>query len=179
MLKRSIGRAAAGLVNAGDTIILDSGHTTAYLAHHLRGRHGITVITNSVPVLAELGGEPGITVVATGGTLRPESMALSGPAAEASFRDLRADKVFVTGTGVSLDFGLSNTSIQEAAVKLMMLKAAREAILLADHTKLGVESLVKVVPLQAIHRLVTDGDVSPHVRLALTQRGIDVTIAED
>ena len=179
MLKRNIGRAAAQLVSSGDTIILDAGRTTAYLAQNLRGRRGITVITNSVPVLTELGSEPGISVVASGGTLRPESMALSGPGAEATFRELRADKVFVTGTGVSLEFGLSNTNIQEAAVKLMMLKAAREAILLADHTKLGVESLVKVAPLQAIHRLVTDGGISPQMRLALSQRGIDVTIAEE
>ena len=106
-------------------------------------------------------------------------MALSGPGAEASFRELRADKAFITGTGGSLDFGLSNTNIEEAAVKLMMLTVAREVILLADHTKLGVKSLVKVTPLHSIHRLVTDGGISPHIRLALTQRGIDVTVAED
>jgi DeoR/GlpR family transcriptional regulator of sugar metabolism/ABC-type sugar transport system substrate-binding protein len=179
ILKRNIGRAAARSVNPGDTIILDAGRTTAYLAQNLHGRQNITVITNSVPVLAELGNEPGITVVASGGTLRQESMALSGPGAEATFRELRADKAFITGTGVSLDFGLSNTNIQEAAVKLMMLKSAREVILLADHTKVGVESLVKVAPLQTIHRLVTDAGISPHVRLALTQRGIEVAIAED
>lgn len=179
MLKHSIGRAAAQLVNSGDTIILDSGRTAAYLAQHLRGRQNITVITNSVPVLVELGNEPGITVVATGGTLRRESMALSGPAAEASLYDLRADKAFITGTGVSLEFGLSNTNIQEATVKLMMLKAAREVILLADHTKLGVESLVKVAPLQMIHRLVTDAGISPQMRWAFIERGIEVTTADE
>ena len=179
MLKRNIGRTAAQLVNPGDTIILDSGRTTAYLAQHLRGHQNITVITNSVPVLSELGGEPGITVVATGGTLRRESMALSGPAAEASLYDLRADKAFITGTGVSLDFGLSNTNIQEATVKLMMIKAAREVILLADHTKLGVESLVKVAPLRMIHRLVTDAGISSQLRWAFIERGIEVTTADD
>ncbi len=179
ILKCSIGRAAAQLVKPGDIVILDSGRTTSYLAQHLRGRQNITVITNSIPVLAELGNEPGITVVATGGTVRRESLALSGPAAEASLYELRADKAFVTGTGVSLDFGLSNTNIQEAAVKLMMLKAAREAILLADHTKLGVESLVKVAPLQMIHRLVTDAGISPQLRWAFTERGIEVTTAGD
>lgn len=178
MLKRSIGRAAAELVHSGDTIILDSGRTTAYLAQHLRDRRNITIITNSVPVLAELGNAPGITVVATGGTLRRESMALSGPAAEASLYDLRADKAFITGTGVSLDFGLSNTNIQEAAVKLLMMKAAREVILLADHTKLGVESLVKVAPLHMIHRLVTDAGISPQLRWAFTERGIEVITAD-
>ncbi len=179
VLKRRIGLAAAQLVKPGDTIILDSGRTAAYLAHNLRGRQGITVITNSVPVLTELGSEPGVTLVASGGMLRHESMALSGPGAEATFRELRADRVFITGTGVSLDFGLSTSNIQEAAVKLIMLKAAREVTLLADHTKLGIESLVKVAPLQTIHRLVTDAGVSPHIRLALAQRGIEVTIADD
>ncbi len=179
MLKRSIGCVAAQLVNPGDTIILDSGRTTAYLAQHLRGRQNITVITNSVPVLSELGSEPGIAVVATGGTLRYESMALSGPAAEASLYDLRADKAFITGTGVSLDFGLSNTNIQEATVKLMMIKAAREVILLADHTKLGIESLVKVAPLQMIHRLVTDAGISSQLRWAFIERGIEVTTADE
>jgi DeoR/GlpR family transcriptional regulator of sugar metabolism/ABC-type sugar transport system substrate-binding protein len=179
MLKRSIGCVAAQLVNSGDTIILDSGRTTAYLAQYLHGRQNITVITNSVPVLAELGNEPGITVVATGGTLRRESMALSGPAAEAALYDLRADKAFITGTGVSLEFGLSNTNIQEATVKLMMAKAAREVILLADHTKLGVESLVKVAPLQMIHRLVTDAGISPQLRWAFIERGIEVTTADE
>jgi DeoR/GlpR family transcriptional regulator of sugar metabolism len=179
LLKRRIGRAAAQMVNPGDRIILDSGRTAAYLAHNLRGRLGITAITNSVAVLTELGSEPGITVVASGGSLRHESMALSGPGAEATFRELRADKAFITGTGVSLDFGISTTNIQEAAVKVIMLKAAREVILLADHTKLGVESLVKVAPLQTIHRLVTDNGISPHIRLALAQRGIEVTIADD
>jgi DeoR family fructose operon transcriptional repressor len=61
----------------------------------------------------------------------------------------------------------------------MMIRSAREVILLADHTKLGVESLVKVAPLETIRRLVTDAGISPHDRLALTQRGIEVTIAED
>lgn len=179
MLKRTIGRTAASFVKQGDTIILDAGQTCSYLAQHLHGQQDVTIITNSVPVLAELGDEPGITLVSTGGTLRRSTLALLGPGAEATLSELRADKAFVGGTGLSLSFGLSNTNIGEAAVKLMMLRAAREAILLADHTKIGVESLVKVAPLESIHRLITDPGISPRDRLALTQRGIEVTIAED
>ncbi len=123
-LKRAIGCAAARFVSDGDTIILDAGTTTTYLARSLRGRRGITVITNSLSVLAELADEPEITLVASGGVVRIESRSLTGPGAEATFRDLRADKAFIAGTGLSLDFGLSNTNIAEASVKQAMLRAA-------------------------------------------------------
>lgn len=178
-LKRAIGYAAVRFVSAGDTVILDAGATTTYLARALRGRHGITVITNSLPVLAELEDQSGITLVASGGVVRAESRSLTGPGAEATFRDLRADKAFIAGTGLSLDFGLSNTNIAEASVKQAMLRAAREVALLADHTKIGTESLVRVAPLESLHRLITDAGISPHDRLALTQRGIEVTVAEE
>jgi DeoR/GlpR family transcriptional regulator of sugar metabolism len=68
-------------------------------------------------------------------------------------------------------------SISEAAVKQAMLQASHEAFLLVDHTKIGVESLVKVAPAESIQRLITDPGISPHDRLAFTQRGIEVTIA--
>jgi len=178
-LKRAIARAAARLINTGNTVILDAGITTAYLAQALHGRSGITIITNSISVLSELAGEPGITLVSTGGMVRHESRSLIGAAAETTFKDLRADQAFIACTGLSLKFGLSNTNMQETAVKRAMIAAAREVILLADHTKIGVESLVKVAPVDCLHRLITDSGVSPQHRLALTQQGIEVIIADD
>ena len=95
-----------------------------------------------------------------------QSRALIGPGAEATFRELRADKAFISGTGLSLDFGLSNPSIPEVAVKQAMIRAAQEVIVVADHTKIGVESLVKVAPLESIDTLITDSGIRPHDRLA-------------
>lgn len=178
-LKRIVGCAAARLVSDGDTIILDGGTTTLYMARALRGRRDITVITNSVPVLAELSGESGITLLSTGGAVRTESRVLAGPSAEATFRTLRADKAFIGGAGLSLDFGLSDTSVQEAGVKQVMLSAARETILLADHTKIGAEALVRIAPIESVHRLVTDAGISSYDRTALVRRGIEVIVADE
>ena len=178
-LKQAIGHTAARFVHEGDTIIIDAGVTGSYLARALRGRHGLTVITNSLPVLAELENESGITLMASGGVVRLESRSLTGSEAEATFHKLRADKAFISATGLSVDFGLSNTNMPEATVKQAMIGAAREVILLADNTKIGVESLVKIAPLDHIHRLITDMGISSHDRLTLTQRGIEVSIAED
>ncbi len=178
-MKQAIGQTAARYVHEGDTIILDAGRTTAHLARALRGRQGLTVITNSLSVLNLLRDEPGITLVASGGVLRRETNALVGPGAEATFRELRADRAFISVTGLSFTFGLSNTNIAEATVKQAMLAAAREVILLADYSKIGSESLVKIAPLERIQRLITDGGISAHDRLAFTQRGIEVSLAED
>ncbi len=178
-LKQAIGRAAARFVHEGDTIIIDAGVTTSYLAQALRGRQCLTVITNSLPVLAELENEKGITLVASGGVVRSESRSLTGPEAEATFQKLRADKAFISATGLSVDFGLSNTNIPEATVKQAMIGAAREVILLADYTKIGIESLVKITSIDTVHRLITDMGISSHDRLALTQRGIEVSIADE
>ncbi len=38
---------------------------------------------------------------------------------------------------------------------------------------------MRVAPLESIHRLITDSGISPHDRAALTQRGIEVTVAEE
>jgi DeoR/GlpR family transcriptional regulator of sugar metabolism len=177
-LKRTIGQAAARMVEAGDTVIIDAGITTKYLAQALRGQRDITVITNSLLVLSELGQEPGLSLVSSGGSVRSESLSLIGPAAESTFHNLRVDKTFITGTGISADFGLSNTNNQETGVKQAMVKAGHKVILLADNPKIGLDSLVKIVPLEAIHSLVTDAGISAHDRQTLMQHGLDVVIAD-
>jgi DeoR/GlpR family transcriptional regulator of sugar metabolism len=178
-LKRAIGQVAAGMVNEGDTIILDAGVTAAHMAGALRGTKDIAVITNSIPVLNELNGEEDITLISTGGIFRHKSQSLVGPGAEIIFNELRVDKAFVSAAGVNIDFGLSNTNVAEATVKQAMMQASREVILLADHTKIGNESLVKIAPIESINKVITDIGVSAHDRQALTQRGIDVIVAQD
>ncbi len=53
--KDALGRAAANLVQDGETVVLDSGTTTQYIARHLIGRVNLAVVTNSLAVLEELG----------------------------------------------------------------------------------------------------------------------------
>ena len=111
--------------------------------------------------------------------VRPESRSLTRPGAEATFREVRADKAFIATSGLSFNFGLSNTNIAEATVKQAIIGAAREVSLLADHTKIGVESFIKIAPRESIHKLITDAGISAHDRLDFIQGGIDVIIVEE
>jgi hypothetical protein len=107
------------------------------LAEELAKKEDITVITNSVPVFDSLRNIPGITLISTGGIMRHSSETLVGPTTEAALRELRADKLFLAVTGITLDFGLSHTNVGEVAAKQAMIHAAREVILLADYTVFG------------------------------------------
>jgi DeoR family transcriptional regulator of aga operon len=176
---RSIGAAAARLVNEGDTIILDAGDAVRWLARALRERKGIRVITNSLSVIQELADRPDITLISCGGVLHHEGKSFIGLQAEAAIRALRADRAFIGAAGVSVDFGLSNSNIDEAAVQQAMLKAAREVILLADPSQIGDESLVQIGSLQAVHCLITGPGIAERDRQNLLSRGVQVMVAEE
>ena len=137
----------------------------------------ITVITNSVPVFDILRKNPDITLISTGGLLRQESQTLIGATAEGVLRELRADRLFLAVTGISQDFGLFHTNLAEVTMKQAMIRAAREVILLADHTKFEQESVVQVASIEIVDRLVTDNALPASIRLDLTKRGVEILLA--
>ncbi len=175
--RRSIAAKAAGLVNAGDVVLVDGGPVAGYLAEELKAKKDITIITNSVPVFDVLNRTPGITLISTGGAVRYSSQMLVGPTAEGMLRELRADKLFLMPGGITLDFGLSHQTISEVTMKQAMISSAREVIVLADHTCFGAEAGIQIAPLSVVHRLITDDALPPSQRLELSKAGIQVSLA--
>jgi DeoR/GlpR family transcriptional regulator of sugar metabolism len=88
--KDALGRVAAGLVCEGETVVLDSGTTTRYIARHLATRHNLVVVTASLAVLEELAGSTGIQVRLTGGLYRRTSHDLCGSSVEESLENIYA-----------------------------------------------------------------------------------------
>lgn len=175
---RKIAELAAQQARPGDVIFIDGGPLGIYLAEAVADTDNLTVITHSIPVFDVLRSRPNITLISTGGVWRRSSEALVGPTAEASLREMRADKLFLVVTGITLEFGLSHTTLAEVTMKQAMIRAAREIILLADHTKFGEESVMQVAPAQVVDKLITDDGLAAATRLELTQLGIEVIIAK-
>jgi DeoR/GlpR family transcriptional regulator of sugar metabolism len=175
--RREIARMAAQLVQAEDVIIIDGGPIANYLAEALLEKKSLTIITNAIPVFEILRGNPDNILLLTGGAYRSSSQMLVGPTAEGALRELRADKLFLSVSGISLDFGLSHTNISEVTIKQAMIHSAREVILLADHTFFGQESVIQVAAPSVVHRLITDDALPASVRLELSQLGIQITLA--
>ena len=178
--KREIAQLAVEQVRPGDVLLIDHGQINIYLAKALAitPKENVTIITNSIPIFEILRDTPKITLILTGGLLPHSSNILVGPTVEAALKELRADKLFLAVTGVSLDFGLSHTNLAEVAIKQAMIRAAREVILLADHTKFGQESVVQVAPTHIVNKLITDNALPASIRLELTKLGVEIILAK-
>ena len=74
--------------------------------------------------------------------------------------------------------GVTDFHMDEAALHRQMLKNARQAIVLADSTKIGSRAVVNVCPLEDIDILITDRDAPKQLVKMLEQAGVQVIIAE-
>jgi DeoR family transcriptional regulator, fructose operon transcriptional repressor len=151
--KDHICRIAATLIEDDDVIFLDCGSTVVRLCPLIRQR-SIRVITNSLPVVAELLGSA-VTLNLIGGEVDPVRQAMHGLMASEHIARYRATKAFVGADGLSVS-GLSANSEIEAALTRSLMAHADRTIVLADGSKLGRDSYVQFAPLSAVHTLITD-----------------------
>lgn len=174
--KSRIGAAAAGLIQPNQTVILDSGTTTACIARSLKAgqTRPVTVITSALNIAMELAGIPGILVIMLGGILRPMSHSLVGPQAERNLANLRADQLFLGVDGLEPDTGITTPDILEANLNARMIAVSREVTVVADSTKLGKHSLSVIAGIDAIHRLITDTSASDKAIRTLQAAGVEV-----
>lgn len=179
--KEAIARAAAALVQPGESIILDVGTTTTMLAHALIARDdlsNVTIFTNALNIALDL--EPYVprfTVVVMGGMVRPMGHSLVDPLGEMLVERVNADLLFLACNGVDLDRGVTNSNLAEASTKRRLLHAARRRALVADSAKVGVVALAHICDIEAIDLLVTDPGVNGQVLSALRDRHVEVTLA--
>ena len=154
--KTAIADLAAGFVEEGEAIVVGAGTTTQELARRLARVPGLTVVTNSLLVAQALAHANRVEVVMTGGTLRGSNYALVGSGAEQSLQGLRVSRAFLSGSGLTAERGLSTSNMLSASVDRALVQAAAEVVVLADHTKLGTDTMFQTVPTDVITRLVTD-----------------------
>jgi DeoR/GlpR family transcriptional regulator of sugar metabolism len=176
--KACIGRAAASLVKDGDSIFIGSGSTTAHVARHLVDRRNLTVVTNALTIATELASAEGVTVVITGGMMRPSELSLVGHIAEQSLREVRVDKVILGIRAISLEAGITNDYLPEVMTDRTIIEMAPELIVVADHTKFGKIASAYVAPVECITTLVTNSDTDPETLTRLKHTGIRVIVAE-
>lgn len=175
--KELIASKAAELISDGDTILLDSGTTTQYLARELKRFNRLTVVTNSLMVARELENLTGIETIVSGGSLRQNTLSLVGPVADESFKMMRVDKAFIATNGIDLKEGLTTPNITEASTKRKMIEIAKQVILLTDHTKFGKISFSKFADISDIDTCIVDSDLSDKLVKQYEDKGINIMIA--
>lgn len=176
--KALIARKAAEFVQSGDTLIINAGTTMHELALILRRLPDLQIVTNGLTVAMELGHAPNAQVVMIGGVVDFKKLGTVGPLAEETIANLRVAKAFLGVTGVSLDYGLSMHSPMEAQINALFIQAASEVTVVVDSSKFGAGSLFRVASIDAIDRIITDGNIKPEIRRTLEDRGLEVVVVQ-
>lgn len=165
--KERIGKAASELVSNGETVILDSGSTTTQIGRFLKDRQ-ITVITTGLNIAAELVNSEGIKLLVAGGMVRKATLGLVGPQTDYFFKSIRADKLFMGVEGVDVFGGFTVPDLTNAQTKKNMAASARQIIIVADHSKMGRNTLSNILPLEGAQLLITGKEANPdlieHIR---------------
>jgi len=173
--KSRIGKLTAGLIENGQTVILDGGSTVAAVARELAAK-SLHIVTNSLPIAEGLESLRNIELTLTGGYLDPRLRVMLGPFCEQMLGAIRADAV-IMGIGGITDAGLSNNNTLVVGSEQKMIEVASRVIIVADHTKFGRGGMIPVAPLTAAHIVVSDAELSPEYVAMLREHGIEVLLA--
>jgi DeoR family transcriptional regulator, aga operon transcriptional repressor len=174
--KIAIGKKAASLIQDGDTIIVDSGSTTAEIVKNLGSIKQLNVITNALNIANALIAYPSINVIIPGGYLRQNSMSLVGPLAEKNLRSFYVDKLFLSTDGFDTRQGIFTPNIDEAYLNSIMIEVAKEVILVTDSSKFKRKSLAFICHIDKIKTVVTDSGIPGDDKQRLEEAGVEVLV---
>jgi DeoR/GlpR family transcriptional regulator of sugar metabolism len=173
--KRQIAATAAGLIEDGDTILLDGGSTTYELARALVGRP-LQVVTNSLPVAMLFSGSDTVDLVLVGGYVHSRTAVSLGPYANEMLAELNVRRAVLSVAGINRQ-GCYNSNLLLVETERAMMKSADEVIVVADSTKFGRASLAHLCDLDEVGILVSDQEIDETWRQVVADAGVDLVIA--
>jgi DeoR family deoxyribose operon repressor len=176
--KNMIGIRAASLVQPHETIFLDSGSTTPFIAKHLSADLPITVLCYTFTNALEFYSRKNTNLILLGGFLHRDSNIFHSVENRALVSNTRADRAFISTGGLDSELGLTTYFYYEADIKREMIRSARQIILVTDSTKFGKISITHFAGLDEIDTVITDDGIPEEYRKVLAERGIELVVAD-
>lgn len=173
--KRAIARAAVGLCEDGDSIIINGGTTTFQMVHHL-ARRRMQILTNSFPIAEHLLRNSKNTITVPGGAIYREQNIILSPFDNDVTRNFYARRMFMSARGVSA-LGVMEGDPLLIQAEQKLLNQAEELILLVDSSKFENRSSLILCPLERVHTVITDDGVAARDAKIVEQAGIRLIIA--
>lgn len=176
--KIAIGRRAAEMIEANDSIIIASGTTVQFFACEVHPSGHLTVITSALNVASILSKDRNTEVIQLGGIVRGSSLSAVGCDTERMLENFSGTKLFIGVDGLDVEYGLSTTNLLEANLNRAMIRSAQKTIVLTDSTKFGRRGFSRICDVDEVNQIITDPGIPQHILDELRQRGIDVIIVE-
>lgn len=176
--KRRVASAVAGIVRDGDSLFLDIGSTTAYVAQALRNHRDLFVVTNSVAVAHTLATRNGNRVFLAGGELRSHDAGAFGREALAFVRQFSVQYAVLSAAAIDAETGFMLFDLQEAEFSREIMARATQTVIAADATKFGRRAPIRVASADEIDLLVTDAAPPAEIAESLAAASVRVVVAE-
>jgi len=174
--KNRIGRFCADLVKEGSAVFIDCGSTAKSIAEALVTKKNIVVMTNSLPVMNILANNKNIRLISVPGIYEEQNKGFWGELASEFIRRFKFDIAFIGAYGFDVERGITTPDVSAAQTEVAFMKQSRKNVVVLDHTKLGVSSLIAVGHLQDINLLVTDKEASENAIKCIREAGIEVSL---
>jgi DeoR family transcriptional regulator, ulaG and ulaABCDEF operon transcriptional repressor len=174
--KRAVAQVAAAMCSDGDSIIINAGSTTWFMAEFLRDRR-MQILTNSVPISHELITTSDNRIVLPGGEVYREQGIILSPFDEDAIQHFTASKMFMSCYAIS-QMGIIEGDPLIARAEAKLLARAEQLVVIADSSKFEQRGSMAVCQLSRVHTLVTDADAPVHMLDHIRAQGVDVIIVE-
>ncbi len=168
---------AVTLIRPGDMVYLTGGSFGFLMLRHLPADLKCTLVVNNADIANRLRVFPNIDVYLAGGLMRKSGSIVDSMAREFMAR-LHFDLCFITGGGLTADFGLSNGTDETAALQRQVMRNARKKVLLMPAQKVGTDAFVKVCDAADFDALITDWDCVEDELIRLEEAGVNVTVVQ-
>lgn len=176
--KKEIAEKAVRLINDETSIFLDHSSTCIYLAREIlkRNYQNLVIVTNSVNVLTEMETSYNMNVISTGGTLQPKWSALTGPHALDFISKINFHQIFISCGGISIEKGLMTSFLFVSEILKKASGVAKQINLLVDSSKFFKVGTFSIMPVSAVHRIITDRKLDPELAERYRDLGIELFI---
>ena len=173
--KQKIAKAAADLVQDGQTVMIESGSSCALLAQELATtKKDITIITNSAFIAGYIRKISNVSIILLGGQYQNESQVMVGPLVAECARNFFVDILFAGTDGYVSGSGFTGNDFMRAQAVRDMARQAREVVLVTDSSKFTKTGVVALVDLHQISKVITDQGIPENIKEELEQNQIQL-----
>jgi DeoR family transcriptional regulator, glycerol-3-phosphate regulon repressor len=175
--KKAIARRVAAQVRNGESVMLDTGSTTAYVARALTDHSDLLVVTNCADIARTLASRNRNQVYLAGGEFRADDGAVLGASAIRFIGQFKVRTAILSMAATNPNVGLMDFHLREAEFSQAVMAQARRVIVAADASKFAIQAPVKVCEFAAIDTLVTNRTPPDPAAKQLAKAGVTVLIA--
>jgi DeoR family glycerol-3-phosphate regulon repressor len=176
--KKRIAMITASHIPTRASLFINIGTTNEEVAKNLFNHERLRVITNNLNVAKILADHSNVEVIVAGGLVRQRDCGIVGEAASDFIRQFKVDYGIIGISGIDLDGTLLDFDYREVRAARAIIENSRKVFLVADHTKIGRNAMVRLGNIEEIDALFTDRQPPAELVEVLHRAEVELHVAD-